>query len=201
MTSAAATQRSQLESVLQLVDQTRTQLPTLLRTFAIPSTSSELASIWTERSNAAAESLRRLKTGLESIDGIVVQARESERRDGTGIIVTPRERQDNVLGGLNAVLGDRKQAKTHELNQVEVRTRAELEETLQKWNLTHARVTCTLIREEEVAFELKGIMKCTLMLNRGNDELRSIQVERVACFGLKEQVRLWYSSRSSIGAN
>lgn len=138
------------------------------------------------------------------------ECEKSEREDGVGIVVRKRkiqgregwERLSEVLNGeFDAHNGSNKKIKGKQKAFVgtlgDVGGTNGLVDWLERWKTTHLRCTLETRGGEggkeprEIRIVLRGVMRIVLMLHWNNG---TIQVDRVACFGLKEMVGFWYSN-------
>lgn len=198
-------QIASLKSVLTALDRTQTALPSLLRSFAVPTaSSSERAAIYRERANEAWASIKALNEDLSGVQAILDACDESERADQVGIVVKEREvsagatwaRLSDVLGKGSAK-GKERASDNFVAQLGNPTTPAELAELVRRWGDDHPRVTIQLepadgSEQSELRLVLRGTMRTVLMLHWSDTDGggRMVQVERVACFGLKEDVRL-----------
>lgn len=191
------TKIEELESLLIGLDSARSALPNLLHSFSASSTTSpssvspnQLADLYAARSKKAREALLHLSEGLQESEGIMRCAAESEARDGTGIIIKKRIKQEGLSNDLSNVLGSSEAKKpTKELRPIHIRTSEELEEVLNRWSTSTTRLQWQMIGKggNKIVLVLTGIMKSYLFLHQ-SVETSSIQVERVACYGIDEEV-------------
>lgn len=193
-----------LKAILSTLDRTRASLPSLLSSFALPTSSgAERASIYRERSNEAWASIKALHDELDAAQPILDACADSERLDGVGIVVREREvrggaawaRLRDVLGSKNAKGKDRA-LEGYVSQYPPPATPEQLVDLVRRWSEAHPRVTVELrpeggVEQWEMKVVLKGVLRASCMLHwsdAGTGE-RAVLVERVAVFGLKEEVR------------
>lgn len=208
-------QIASLNHLLGTVQRTRSSLPSLLRSFNASASSShaDRAAIYRTASSEASTSIRALADELEKVEGTLQAAEESERRDGQGIRVRVLEQgQARSEGGwekLGEILGvaagaggvgeqGKGKARAHESSLGDVSSPAELQTMLEQWEMQCGgkiklqAVGSTEKECAEVRLQLKGVMRACILLDWDKREDgragRRCMVERVACFGLKEEV-------------
>ncbi|KAL8276199.1 hypothetical protein RQP46_011411 [Phenoliferia psychrophenolica] len=206
-------QIASLRSVLSTLDRTQGSLPSLLRSFAVPTTSSsERASIYRERANEAWSSIKALSDDLAGVQAILDRCDASEQLDQVGIVVKPREvsagaqwaRLADVLGGGTASASHKGKEKATDAFVPQLGSPAtphELAELVRRWSEDHPRVTVELDSKDgggkeqsELRITLRGTMRAVAMLHWSDWDGggRCVLVERVACFGLKEEGKSSY---------
>ncbi|KAK4690870.1 hypothetical protein P7C70_g9471, partial [Phenoliferia sp. Uapishka_3] len=204
-----------LNSALSTLSRVRTSLPSLLRSFAVPTlSSSERATIYHDRSTEASSSISSLNSQLKSIQHILDQTLQSELEDPVGIVV--QEREEGTAGDLWRRLGEvlkREKVGAGEFvgGLESPKTPEELRELVSGWMERNQRVKVGLEpsdgREEqwELKFVLRGTMRAVVMLHwsdvdeeGGAGGERMVQVERVACFGLKEDRASYLQSQYNL---
>ncbi|ORY77561.1 hypothetical protein BCR35DRAFT_305293 [Leucosporidium creatinivorum] len=205
-------QISSLHSLLTTLTQTRTSLPSLLRSFShSPSTTpTDRASIYRTASHSGEE--------LEGLESVLAGAEESERRDSKGIRIKQREVQaeggkdvweklQEVLGGGSKVQDKGKgKGREYHSSMGEVTSVQELRTLVGRWEVeSNGRVKVEVLGGEgrephQLVLLLKGVMRCVLSLEWEGDEgmSRCCMVERVACFGLKEEKAPYLPSQYSL---
>jgi hypothetical protein len=204
--TSTAAQIASLNALLTTLDRTRSSLPSLLRSFQLPATSPlERATVYRAASNEAWSSIRALGDELQGLEGVLVAAEESERLDPVGIVVKDRVRSGATgWEKLGRILGDDniggKGKGREEVYQRTMRAPAsaqELVELMTRWEQEHPKIRLQLHgvdgeEQSEIVLVLKGVMRAVMMLRWSEREDgvagRSVQVERVACFGIKEEV-------------
>lgn len=167
-----------LLAALSALSRTRSSLPSLLRSLPSPS-------LYLPRSTALHTSLHLLSSALLSAQSTLDQAEESARLDAVGIVV--REREGGAWEGLGGVM----KGKEERVRGGKVGSREGVEEVVGRYR--GGKVLVELVGEgecEEVRVVRKGVMRAVMLL-RWTEEggEKGVQVERVACFGLKEEVR------------
>lgn len=193
MDSLAAS-RNQLESLLNDIATTRSTLPSLLRAFQTPQLSSqELALLYSNRSKIASNSLKSLRDSLGAAEGVLERARVSEEKDSSGIVLgKERERRGDVMG-LNElriifrVKSEEKVRKSSGKPPTRISNLQEMNEVLCGWEEIYPRVRIEpVVDQRAVKLVVRGLMKVSLHLYWDEEEM---QVERIICCGLKENVR------------
>ncbi|KAM0752455.1 hypothetical protein T439DRAFT_208625 [Meredithblackwellia eburnea MCA 4105] len=222
------TKASEIRSTLSALDRARQSLPSLLRSFAIPTASSnERATIYRDRSNEAWNSIKALSDQLKSIQNILDSCDQSERDDAVGIVDKPREnrsavswaRLGDILGNTGAGSNGSASSGKRKVGGIDWDQRAfspqlktplnpgDLDEIVKQWTAERPRVTIELNpsdsgkEQRELKLVLKGTMKAVCMLHWsevGSTGVRSVQVERVACFSLKEDKSSYLQSQFSL---
>lgn len=208
------TQLSTLSSILNSLDQARSSLPTLLRSFSHPAASGqERAHAYSSYSSQASNSINQLGAALAAAEQLLEQAEDSELVNGLdGVVLRPRERQDNGWGRLarlmqGQVSDPKGKGKGRDWTNLVLPMggpddAGQLAEQLQQWREAHPRLTKLELVEvgSEVELVLQGVMRAVLMLRwtehasaegdsvAADGMRRRCQVERVACFGLREDV-------------
>lgn len=141
------------------------------------------------------------------MEGVLQAAEESERRDPKGIQMRAREAEadkgegggwdklQDVLSGSSRVQekGKGRQEKHHS-SMGPVSTVGELQSLLGKWEAqSNGNIRLEVLGNEGrephgVNLVLKRVMRSVLLLEwEGGERSRTCMVERVACFGLKEE--------------
>ncbi len=220
-------QLATLSSVLSALDSTRAALPSLLRSFNQPASSpAERATIYRQHSAQCTSSIQHLASALAAAGPVLATAEASEAANGsTGVVITPRAKQDEgwdrlarVMDGQVADCKGKGKARAVEydngvLSPGGPTDRDQLKAEVDDWAARNRRLGKVEVdvRGEQVRFEVRGVMRVVVMVRwtkagakgdggvdaDGEAEPARCQVERVACFGLKEDVStLHFSSES-----
>lgn len=211
-------QLATLSSVLSALDSTRASLPSLLRSFNQPASSpAERANIYRQHSAQSTSSIHHLASALAAAGPILAAAEASEAANGSaGVVITPRLKQDQgwdrlarVMDGQVADSKGKGKARAVEYDNGALSPsgpidREGLKAEVDDWAARNKRLGKVEVdvRGEQVRFEVRGVMRVVLMVRwtkagakgdggvdpDGVAEPARCQVERVACFGLKEDV-------------
>ncbi|KAI5478189.1 hypothetical protein MNV49_005356 [Pseudohyphozyma bogoriensis] len=205
-----SSQVAQLTAVLATVDRARASLPSLLRSFGVPASSpAERASVYRERSNEAWNSIKALRASLEAVQPLLDKTAASENADAVGIVVREREVRGVGLERLKDVMHNSdkgrkgKQKKEFVAKFNAPATPVEVDELVQRWQTDHPNVRIELrgVKEggeaREIRITVKGLMWASCMLHWTDARTggRVVMVERVACFGLKEDKSTYLQSQ------
>lgn len=185
--------RNQLESLLNEIATTRSTLPSVVRAFQTPQLSAqELALLYSNRSKLASTSLKSLRESLGAAEGVLERARVSEERDSSGIILgQERERRGDVMGltELHMIFSSKSKEKVRKLSgksSERISDLEEMQEVLSGWEEIYPAVRIEpVVERREVKLVVKGLMKVSLDCFWDEE---GMQVERIACCGLKETV-------------
>ncbi|GAA5949330.1 hypothetical protein JCM3765_003373 [Sporobolomyces pararoseus] len=205
------TQIHQLESLLPLIQSTRSSLPSLVSSLSPPTPSPhalDLATLYRLASTRCEQSIKSLSEQLEKVEKTLDLAEESFKKDQKGVVVKelgkdkdPWQRIGEILAGSNRTGSKGNQVFEPRLQAP--KSRQELVQFLKTWETNHSRVTLDLKRgaegdndAETIEMRLKGVMRAIIVVRWENSSLA--MVELAACFSLKENNPLYRPSRFSL---
>ncbi|GAA5995220.1 hypothetical protein JCM5350_005807 [Sporobolomyces pararoseus] len=209
------TQIQQLESLLPLIESTRSSLPSLVSSLSPPTTSPhsplDLATLYKLASTQCQQTINLLSEQLEKVETTLDLAEESFKKDQNGVVVVkqgvkdkdPWQRIGETLTGTSRTRSKGNQVFEPRLEAP--KSKQELVQFLKTWETSHPRVTFDPVRgteggneEQETTIEvkLKGVMRAVIVVRWENSSLA--MVELAACFSLKENNTLYRPSRFSL---
>ncbi|GAA5929495.1 uncharacterized protein JCM15063_004166 [Sporobolomyces koalae] len=211
-----ASHTQQLESLLPLIQATRSSLPALIASLSTSTSSPgpplDLATLYRLASTQCEQSIKSLTERLQTLESVLDQAEASYEQNPVEVAVADHPKRDawQEVGDVLAGTTDSKAKKAGVPFQPTCEpptTNEQLVEFLNRWETLHPRVKLSLeihpteVDVAELELVLRGVMRVALVLRwQDIDEpgAQTLVVELAACSALKERNPLYRPSQFSL---